>query len=261
MAIQHEVQVYVIPRGRAYFDIEGPDGKMTGEIPFGNVPDLSITIKTDKADHYSSMRALREKDASIVVQVDRTGKLVCDNMAASNFALWLSGTQETITQTAAAVVDELRTVVKGRYYQLGASTANPLGVRNVTAITVKSVDGLTTYVAGTDYNVDLETGRVMILAGGTIVAGDVHFGYTPVATTYTRVKTGTGSQIRGSLRIVSDNATGGNRDYFMPLVTLSSDGDLPIIAEKADFVQMSFSLEVLKPTNAEAIYCDNRPVA
>ena len=44
---QHEEQVY-IPRGRAYFDIEGPDGKMTGEIPFGNVPDFSIIIKDAK---------------------------------------------------------------------------------------------------------------------------------------------------------------------------------------------------------------------
>lgn len=261
MALKYEKQQYVIPRGRAFFDIEDANGNLTGEIPFGNVPELKISIETEKADHYSSMTGLREKDDSVVVQVNRTGSLACDNMTVENYAMWLSGTSSKITQAATAVTGELRAVAKGKFYQLGATSANPMGVRNVTAVTIKSTDGLTTYAAGTDYEVDLATGRVQILGTGSIVAGDVHFGYTPVAGTFNRVQTGAASEIVGALRIVSDNATGGNRDYYMPRVALTPDGDLPIIAEGADFVQMSFGLEILKPANAEAIYCDDRPVA
>ncbi|WP_440105419.1 hypothetical protein [Acidovorax sp. BL-A-41-H1] len=261
MALIHEEQKYTIPRGRAYFDPEDANGNLTGEIAFGNCPSVTVTIATEKAEHFSSMTGLREKDASVVVQIDRTGSLVCDHMSAANYALWLSGSRTARTQTAVAVVDELRAVQPGRFYQLGAVAANPLGVRNVTAVTVKNEAGTTTYDAGDDYNVDLETGRVQIVEGGAIVAGNVKFGYTPVAASFERVTTGSTSEIRGALRIVSDNATGGDRDYYMPRVTLTPDGDLPIIAEGTDFVQLNFGLEVLKPANGEAIYCDGRPVA
>lgn len=261
MALVHEEQKYTIPRGRAYFDPEDANGELTGEIEFGNCPEVTVTISTEKAEHYSSMTGLREKDASVVVQIDRTGTLVCDNMKADNFALWLSGTKTAMSQAAVAVTAEMRTVTPGRFYQLGATTANPLGVRNVTGVTVKNSDATTTYDAGDDYNVDLETGRLQIVVGGAITAGqEVQFGYTPVASTFERVTTGSASEIRGALRIVSDNATGGDRDYYMPRVTLTPDGDLPIIAEGTDFVQLSFGLEVLKSANAEAIYCDGRPV-
>lgn len=262
MALVHEEQKYTIPRGRAYFDPEDANGALTGEIELGNCPEVTITISTEKAEHFSSMTGLREKDASVVVQIDRTGTLVCDNMKASNRALWMSGTATAMSQSATPVTGEMRTVMPGRFYQLGASSANPLGVRNVTAVTVKDEPGTTTYVAGTDYNVDLETARVQIIDGGAITGPeDVQFGYTPVAATFERVTTGSASEIRGALRIVSDNATGGDADWFMPRVSLAPDGDLPIIAEGTDYVSMSFGLEVLKPANAEAIYCDGRPVA
>jgi hypothetical protein len=122
---------------------------------------------------------------------------------------------------ATPVTGELRGVLPGRQYQLGATAANPLGVRNVSAVTVKNEAGTTTYAAGTDYNVDLETGRVQILEGGTIVAGKVQFGYTPVAATFESVKSGGKAELTGALRVVSDNAAGGNRDWYLPKVTLT----------------------------------------
>ena len=134
-------------------------------------------------------------------------------------------------------------------------------MRNVTAITVKNSGGTTTYVAGTDYNVDTETGRVQIIEGGGIATGsEVQFGYTPVAASFESVKSGGKSELQGALRVVSDNATGGNRDWYLPKVTLTPNGDLPLIAEGTDVVAMEFGLEALKPANGEAIYCDGRPV-
>lgn len=262
MPIQHESNQYLIPRGRVYFDPYDANEQPTGEIALGNCPGVNISVKSETKDHYSSETGLRQKDGSWTLQVDRSGKLQCDNFSPRNAALWMTGTAERKTQAATPVVGEVRAVLPGRQYQLGATAANPLGVRNVTAITVKNKTGSTTYVAGTDYNVDLETGRVQIIAGGAINAvTEVQFGYTPVAATFDSVKSGAKTELNGALRIVSDNAAGGNQDWYFPKVTLSPEGDLALIAEKDDVVTLEFSLQILKSANAEAIYLDGRPQA
>lgn len=261
MPVTYKKNDYLIARGRVFFDPFDASENRTGEIYLGNCPSVTINIETEEAEHYSSEAGMREKDGSWVVEVKRTGSLTCDNFSPANAALWLSGTHEVKSQTATPVEAEEITVVPGRLYQLGQTSLNPLGVRNVSAVAVKSDDGLTTYAAGTDYNVDLETGRIQILESGTIAAGVIKVDYTPVAGQYEAVKSGANAKLYGSLRIVSDNATGGNRDWYFPKVTLLPSGELPLVAEGTDVVTMEFGLEVLKSANAEAIYVDGRPYA
>lgn len=262
MPIQHTTNQYLISRGRVYFDPYDANEQLTGEIDLGNCPGVSITISTEKKDHFSSQTGLRQKDATWLLQVDRTGKISCDNFSPANAALWLAGTSTTKSQVATPVTDEERTVLQGRQYQLGATALNPLGVRNVTAVTLAPAAGGTAYVAGDDYNVDLATGRVQIIEGGAIANNSaVKFGYTPVAASFESVQSGGKAELTGALRIVSDNAAGGNRDWYLPKVTMSPSGDLSLIAEGDDVVTMEFDLEALKPANGEAIYCDGRPIA
>lgn len=261
MPIQHTKNQYLIPRGRAYFDPFDANEALTGEIDLGNCPDVKITVSSEKAEHFSSQSGLKEKDGSWVVQINRAGSVTCDNFSPRNAALWLSGTHTVKHQVATAVSSEIRSVIQGRQYQLGSTPANPLGVRNVTAVTVKSEDGSTVYNAGEHYNVDTETGRVQIIERetGGIPNGKVAFGYTPVAGTFESIASGAKAELTGALRIVSSNAAGGNRDWYLPKVTLTPNGDLALIAEGTDPVSMEMGLEVLKPANAEAVYCDGRP--
>lgn len=262
MAIQHVTNQYAIPRGRVYFNRFDAAGLPTGEVALGNCPGFTFTSETEKAEHFSSEGGLREKDASLIVQVNRTGTLTCDNFSTSNLALFVSGAEETQTQAAGPVVDEPHTVLPGRIYQLGESALAPAGVRHISAVSVTNAAGSTTYDLGDDYNLDLEMGRVQIVQGGAItVSTAIKVSYTTSAKSWTRVKSGSAAEVSGALRVIADNASGENRDFFMPRVTLTPSGDLPIVQEGTDFTTMEFGVEVLKPSNREALYIDGRAAA
>lgn len=257
MAITHAKNEYAIARGRAYFNaLNVATDEYQGEIYLGNCPGFNVSIETEKAEHYSSETGLREKDASVVLEVKRSGSITCDNMSAQNVALFLSGSTGPVEQTAETVTGEVLAVLPGRYFQLGATEARPVGARKVSNVVVKSGDGSVEYVAGDDYNVDAERGRLQILADGAIPAGDVQVDYETAACTWTGIRSGASGELRGSLRVVSDNATGENRDFYFPLVSLAPTGELPVIAEGTDFASMQFSVDILKPAGGEAIYVD-----
>ena len=147
-------------------------------------------------------------------------------------------------------------VLPGRYYQLGLAPATPVGARSVSAVIVESGAGATPYVAGPDYLLDAARGPLQILAGGTIPAGTIKVTYTKGAITWEGIRSGSSGELVGALRVVSDNATGANRDFFMPRVSLVPSGELPVIADGTDFASMQFDADVLKPANGEAIYVD-----
>lgn len=262
MALVYEKNQYAIPRGRVFFN---PQDTATdaylGEIYLGNCPGFTVSIETEKAEHYSSETGLRQKDDSTVLEVKRSAKIDCDNMNAANQALFLSGTQGTQTQAAGAATDEALTVIPGRTYQLGVSSLVPVGRRMVSTVTVKSSDSTTTYAAGTDYVLDADRGILQILKAGTIVAGAIKVSYSYAACTWDGIRSGANGSIRGALRVAADNAKGTNLDYYLPLCDLAPSGDLAAIADGTDYNKMSFDVEVLKPANAEAIYLDGQPVA
>lgn len=262
MALTYSQNKYTIPRGRVFFNpINTATDEYLGELYMGNCPSLGLSIETEKAEHYSSETGLREKDASVVLEVKRTGSLTCDNMSGTNVALFLSGSTGTITQAGASVTDEVIDVIPGRYYQLGLGVSTPVGARKVSAVVVTDSAGTTTYVAGTDYLLDADRGRLQILTTGTIVAGEIKVDYTKAATTWEGIRSGAAGELLGALRIVSDNATGDQRDFYMPRVSLVPSGEIPVIAEGTDFAQMTFDADVLKPANGEAIYVDGMPLA
>lgn len=63
-----------------------------------------------------------------------------------------------------------RSNVVGQERQFGDNDQLQLGHGALQVLTLKSADGLTTYVLGTDYSVTMLTGKVKRLAGGTIPA-------------------------------------------------------------------------------------------
>lgn len=253
---------YVIPRGRAYFNLL-VSGAYKGERAVGNAPSFDISIETEKAEHYHSKSGVREKDMDRTVQIDRKAQIVIDHMSLENYALFIGGTVAAVAQTATPVVDEAITVQPGYYYQLGATTANPPGVRNVSSVVIQDDTDTTTYVEGTDYQLDAAMGRIYIIPGGGISADDVlHVDYTPAANSRNRVSSGALATVYGALRVVADNDQGDNQDLFAPYAALTASGSLPVITDDTEVVSMTFDVEFLVPVDtslgASAIYIDGR---
>lgn len=253
-------KLYTLGRGRLYFDAFLPNTKTpTGERYFGNTPSLSLTIESESLDHFDSDAGVRVKDDSVLLQLNRTGQFVTDNIDPENVALFLLGESSTLVQ--AAVVGQtyaVNDVKLGRFYQIGRSAGNPSGVRSVANVVIKK--GVTPLVPGVDYVLDADLARFELLESGvTVINGDdltVEFDLT--AKNRTRIVTAASATIDGALRFVATNPKGVLLDYYMPYVRLSPNGEYALKGE--EWQQIGFNLDIQKlDDSTESIYVDGRP--
>lgn len=249
MAVVERMPAVVMGKGDLYFSIYRADGTYGGELHLGETPGFSISVAVTKSEMMGSgCGTANQVIASAVTAVERTATIEFSSMTFENYRLAFAGEIESVVQTATPVVDEEHTkVTQGTWIKLGATAANPVGVGE---ISVATVDGAT---AGDDYTVNLKRGMIYIVPGGAITTGsDIEISYTPVAKTYTRVKTSGKTQETGRLRFEACNTVGGNKDVILPMVELTLSGDLAFKGE--DFITGTFEASILKPSFAEAIY-------
>lgn len=255
---------YTLGRGELHFDkfAAGTTNK-TAERYLGNSPEVNLAVEVEKLDHFNSDRGIRTKDKSITLEETRSGTFILDEMSNENIALWFAGEAAIRTQTSAAsVVENLAAarVVEGSYIQLGASSANPTGVRGITLTSVTSDPVGTTHVLNTDYTIDLDLGRLYIVPGGGISSGDpLIVTYATLANTRDQITVAEGTTVEGALRFISYNPTGPRKDYYWPYVTLTADGDFALKGD--EWQQLSFSFDVLKLEGYAAVYIDGRPAS
>lgn len=256
-----ETRNYTLGRGEVHFaQFAAGTQNAGGERYIGNTPNLSWTAEVENLDHYNSDRGIREKDESIVLQVDRSGTLVCDNIALENVAWFWFGDTSTVTVVAETGATETLTVEgTDLSYQLGTSEAAPAGLRMVSNVVAELDPGgtPTPLVEGTDYEVDLELGRIKFLDGGAVTAGsEVGLTYDVAGQTFDRVVSGS-QPIEGALRFIAYNPAGKQIDYFLPWVKITPDGDYELKGD--EWQQMTFSIEILRKQGLEAVYADGRP--
>lgn len=256
---------YVLGRGKLFFDPFASGTKTpTGERYLGNTTEFNLTIESDTLDHYSSDAGVRTKDDSVILELKRTGSLTTDNISEENVGLFVLGDISDYAQDGTPVtgeaIGEAGIPLPDRYYQLGQTSVNPQGVRDVSAVTV-TIDPngtATTAVLDTDYTLDAELGRIYIIDGGAIDGQtEVSVDYTPATNTRKRVTTNTAAEVEGALRFVSYNAKGKQKDVYMPYVTLTPNGDFALKGD--DWQNMGFSVEVGELAGQAAIYIDGRP--
>jgi hypothetical protein len=247
---------YTLGKGRVFFDLFKPGTKLTsGERYLGNTPAFSQSISQDSLDHIDADQGLNVKDESIVIKNDLTGSFETDNISVENIAMFFGGDNSPMTVAAATdIVDADVVVLRGRTYQLGTDEATPMGTKKITNLVVnKVVPGalpadpptLTPVTLAGNFEVDLERARVYIESDAKDVSNGDTLRFTYDQEGFSReIIIAKGQQVSGALRFIADNPHGQNRDYFMPYVKVTSNGDYSLKGD--DWMKMSFNYEVLK---------------
>lgn len=262
MPLNVHTKSYSVFSGEVYFDKENTSAALTGERYFGNTPGGEISVESATLDHYDSDTNVVEKDFSLPYKIDRKLTLTVDDMSNDNIALFFAGGISTLAQAAGTITDEsIASVTPGLHYQIGATLANPTGVRNISAVTVKV--GAVAKTLNTDYLLDTVRGRILPVIGGGILANDtILVTYTKAVATRTQIATGASASVNGGLRFIANNLTGANRDIYMPRVSIKPTGSFKLKGggENPEFASLQFEIEILKRSGYQALYIDGQAV-
>lgn len=125
--------------------------------------------------------------------------------------------------------------------------------------------GVLTLVSGTDYKLDLVRGLISAEVTGVIntlynnlvtAVGAGNFvleltvGYTPSATPFTRISTGSVATKTGRLLIEQYSPIGKSYSVLMASATLAPGGDFPLISSEDEVIQMTFAVGINLLDNA-----------
>lgn len=257
---------YTIGRGEVHFArfLPGTTTR-TGFRYLGNTPEFSLTLESQTLDHFNSDRGIREKDASVTIEVARSGTIATDEINNENVSMFLfsQAGAETVSVAGGAVTGyAINDVVPGQSYPLGVSDSDPVGALSIafpgTGPTLFSVKkGATEFVAGTDYVYSQDSALLKIVDGGDILKGDdITVDYTELAYSFERVKSGS-EPVTGALMFVTYNPIGPQRKFIMPYVSISPNGDWNLKGD--EWQQLPLSFEILRLNDFEAIYMNGMP--
>lgn len=186
--------------------------------------------------------------AAVAVAKPTDISITISQVTGQALAMALQGEDSAQTQASGAVTSQAVTVSKGLYF--------PLGFRNIAAagFTVKDVTDTTTYVKGTDYDINYASGQLYIIPTGGIANSSVlHVSYTHNAVDFTRVKGSTTAQVRGALFLDGSNMVDGRPlfiDVFEALLT--SDKAVDFMSDKP--IELSMKGRMVTPDGKDAPY-------
>lgn len=122
--------------------------------------------------------------------------LTLDELSQETLAMQLAGEVSDLTQTAGALTGIDVIVEPGKWVDIGYENLD------LAALEVKNAAGTTTYVDGTDYEVNPRTGQIYVPLGGAIAAGSVKF--TAGKKAFTGKQIAGGKQFSTTLRLKLD---------------------------------------------------------
>lgn len=256
---------YTLGRGEIHFarfqsGTKTPDGFRY----IGNTPEFNMTIEDEQLDHYNSDAGVREKDDSMSLEVNRSGSLITDNISPENVALFFFGAASTVTQSAASAEEDTFSDIKaGHSYKLGSTTSNPAGYFGIDeggTITVEDDESTpNTLTEGTDFEIDYDNGIITFLEGSTLAVDGANITVTYDVAGSTRERVLSGNQpVEGAMMYKTKNPKGTDSLFYLPWVKVRPNGDYALKGD--DWQQIPLTIEILKPTDQEAIYRDGKPV-
>jgi len=245
---------YNLGRGKLYFAaIDATTEKPISWRFLGNAPAFTITTDIETLEHFSSQEGLKTLDKEVTVSRKVTMNWTLDEWNDENLADLFSGGKSTPTNAAVAGFSEYQMVADGditalRYYDV----VNSSGVRaydlDTGDLTVKTTNATpVTLALGTDYEEDLEFGRIFLLNSSAVqtaitnVEGlDITLAAKAGAVDINEVRVQTQTAITGAIKFISENAVDGfKREFQFHKVTVKADGELALIGD--DWGEMPFT--------------------
>lgn len=250
---------YYLGRGILYLSELDADQlpDASGYRDLGNCPAFSMTVSSEELLHQSSRTGLKVTDKRVTLSQDIQIAFSLDELSHDNYALFFTGTTDTVTNPAVAGVGSMMmpveftdTAVLGRWYPLlsaydgnGVSTAfSATSVPKIRRTSGMAMD----LVLGTDYEINEKSGMVFIKHDAVnAAAGDDLAWYSAAdasaPATLELMEALDGTIRNYALKFVAANPV--NEDEMMEFqfhsVQVSADGDLNLISD--EYSQASFT--------------------
>lgn len=165
--------------------------------------------------------------------------LTLDELSQQALAMQLAGEISPLTQAAGALTGIDVTVVPGQWVDIGYENLD------LAALDVKNTAGTTTYVNGTDYEVNPRTGMIFVPLGGAIAAGVVKL--TAATKAFTGSVIAGGKRFSTTVKMKLDGInliTRQNLLLSVPQATVSAQDAYDFLSGKLASVPLKGLLEV-----------------
>lgn len=215
----------VLLGGDFYIDPLDGAGKSLGLVGPLNTEAFKITQSVEEKNQTSRMRdTFGQTRASVNLPQPATVAVTLADQPAAVLAMAFLSEESALTVTGASVTDEPVTAINDRWLQLTQ--------QNLTAgsVSVQDVTDTTTYVEGTDFEINYRLGLIRSLSTGSIATDDVlhvDFDYGSIAGT--RIVGGTKSQIKARLILDGKNMVNDKTSICEVFeATLRPDGEIDL---------------------------------
>ena len=236
---------------------------------------MTLSITTERTMVWSGDGPIAQKLEDSVRTVERTLGFTLHDLSPENLALFAiadipaADTDDGSVRVAGAQAYKIEDVVKGRWYQLGATAAAPWGIR---AVKTSNADGgvVTTAaaapsggntIAAANYVVDAKNGRIFFKppAAAPGAGDDVWAHYTPDGAEGPVIRTSTAKrEVLAALRYIEDPAAGKGRNVYARRVSVSPAGETAMKSRDTE-AQLQFQDVVLEPgVGVPALVIDGR---
>lgn len=261
---------YTLGRGKLFF-AQNVNSLPGAYRDLGNATEFTYTVEAEKIEHQSSREVNKTVDKTVPGLKKVSLAFTLDEINFQNIAAFVSGSTATHVNPAKSAQTEFNLVSAvelGRWYDIRVPVTNARAYRftATNAIKLQKTGSAIDLVAGTDYILDAEFGRVFIPAtGGTLIAGDgldVAWSADPANKDISEVRGLVSASLQGAILLDSINAAdGGARTaYQFHKVTLEGQGDASLIGDEFMTMQFTGSVESNAIASPESPFMSVRAV-